>query len=79
MAFDIYFLKVNTLSLSKNVAFENDLRVKFCCKVQGIRNDLFAIDTCKVVPYEEIKGHFPPGTTFDEYWPVKSSLGKALI
>ena len=33
--------------------------LKFCCKVQGIRNELFASDTCKVVALEEIKGHFP--------------------
>ena len=36
--------------------------LKFCCKVQGIRNELFAADTCRVVALEEIKGHFPSGT-----------------
>merc|ERR1711963_678997 len=39
--------------------------LKFCCKVQGIRNELFANDVCKVVALEEIKGHFPSGTTFE--------------
>ena len=35
--------------------------LKFCCKVQGIRNELFAADTCRVVALDEIKGHFPSG------------------
>ncbi len=48
--------------------------LKFCCKVQGIRNELFAADTCRVVALEEIKGHFPPGTTFEDYWPAKGSI-----
>jgi hypothetical protein len=45
--------------------------LKFCCKVQGIRSTLFANDTCKVVALEEIKGHFPQGTSFEDYWPDK--------
>jgi hypothetical protein len=48
--------------------------LKFCCKVQGIRNELFANDTCKVVALDEIKGHFPAGTTFEDYWPAKGSI-----
>lgn len=48
--------------------------LKFCCKVQGIRNELFAADVCRVVALDEIKGHFPPGTTFEDYWPAKGSI-----
>lgn len=48
--------------------------LKFCCKVQGIRNELFAADTCRVVALEEIRGHFPSGTTFEDYWPAKGSI-----
>lgn len=48
--------------------------LKFCCKVQGIRNELFAADICRVVALEEIKGHFPQGTTFEDYWPAKGSI-----
>merc|ERR1719367_2629980 len=48
--------------------------LKFCCKVQGIRNELFANDVCKVVALEEIKSHFPGGTTFEDYWPAKGSI-----
>ena len=48
--------------------------LKFCCKVQGIRNELFASDVCRVVALEEIKGHFPSGATFEDYWPAKGSI-----
>ncbi len=48
--------------------------LKFCCKVQGIRNELFASETCRVVALEEIKQHFPQGTTFEDYWPAKGSI-----
>eukprot|EP00092_Neocalanus_flemingeri_P020083 GFUD01021744.1.p1 GENE.GFUD01021744.1~~GFUD01021744.1.p1 ORF type:complete len:582 (+),score=199.71 GFUD01021744.1:201-1946(+) len=48
--------------------------LKFCCKVQGIRNELCANETCKVVALDEIKGHFPAGTTFEDYWPAKGSI-----
>merc|ERR1719384_1247884 len=48
--------------------------LKFCCKVQGIRNELFANEICAVVGLEEIKGHFPAGTTFEDYWPAKGSI-----
>lgn len=48
--------------------------LKFCCKVQGIRNELFAADVCRVVALEEIRGHFPQGTTFEDYWPAKGSI-----
>ena len=48
--------------------------LKFCCKVQGIRNELFSADVCRVVALDEIRGHFPQGTTFEDYWPAKGSI-----
>merc|ERR1712156_46182 len=48
--------------------------LKFCCKVQGIRNELFSADVCRVVALDEIKSHFPGGTTFEDYWPAKGSI-----
>merc|ERR1719319_144744 len=48
--------------------------MKFCCKVQGIRNELYNKEKCKVVALNEIKGHFPAGTTFEDYWPAKGSI-----
>jgi len=48
--------------------------LKFCCKVQGIRNELFSKDTCKVVALDDIKGNFPSEITFEDYWPAKGSI-----
>jgi len=45
--------------------------LKFCCKVQGIRNELFASDSCIVTSLDDIKNYFPPDTNFEEYWPAK--------
>ena len=51
-------------------------RSHFCfhLQVQGIRNELFSNEICSVVALEEIKGHFPAGTTFEDYWPAKGSI-----
>jgi len=48
--------------------------MKFCCKVQGIRNELYNKEKCKVLALDEIKGHFPEGTTFEDYWPAKGKI-----
>merc|ERR1719385_500037 len=48
--------------------------LKFCCKVQGVRDELFADEICRVVALDEIRGHFPAGTTFEDYWPAKGSI-----
>ncbi|XP_055699275.1 uncharacterized protein LOC129799440 isoform X2 [Phlebotomus papatasi] len=45
--------------------------LKFCCKVQGIRNELFASDKVAVISLTDIKSYFPPGTQFEDYWPNK--------
>ncbi|CAI6377739.1 unnamed protein product [Macrosiphum euphorbiae] len=44
--------------------------LKFCCKVQGIINELNASDSCKVTSLEGIKNNFPPETNFEDYWPA---------
>ncbi|XP_037874264.1 uncharacterized protein LOC101745688 isoform X1 [Bombyx mori] len=53
--------------------------LKFCCKVQGIRNELFASETCSVISLNDIKSYFPPGTEFEEYWPNKVVDSQLLI
>ncbi|XP_026333406.1 uncharacterized protein LOC113240343 isoform X2 [Hyposmocoma kahamanoa] len=53
--------------------------LKFCCKVQGIRNELFASETCSVISLTDIKTYFPPGTEFEEYWPNKVVDSQLLI
>jgi len=52
--------------------------LKFCCKVQGIRNELFAAEVCRVVALDEIKGHFPSGTTFEVSSSVHIYIGCAV-
>ncbi|XP_066993187.1 uncharacterized protein [Anabrus simplex] len=53
--------------------------LKFCCKVQGIRNELFASETCSVISLNDIKSYFPPGTEFEEYWPSKVVDSQLLL
>lgn len=53
--------------------------LKFCCKVQGIRNELFAHDSCSVISLCDIKNYFPPGTLFEDYWPKKTLDSQLLI
>lgn len=53
--------------------------LKFCCKVQGIRNELFASETCSVISLTDITSYFPPGTEFEEYWPHKVVDSQLLI
>lgn len=58
---------------TKAINLENwDLAyLKFCCKVQGIKNELFASEKCMVTSLEDVKSYFPEGTKFDDYWPSK--------
>ncbi|CAG9769991.1 unnamed protein product [Ceutorhynchus assimilis] len=54
--------------------------LKFCCKVQGIRNELFAHDSCSVITLNDIKKYFPAGTVFEDYWPNNTlELSELLI
>ncbi|XP_068204354.1 uncharacterized protein [Palaemon carinicauda] len=47
--------------------------LKFCCKVQGIRNELFASETCAVVSLEDVQQYFPKDTKFEDWWPQKTA------
>lgn len=53
--------------------------LKFCCKVQGIRNELFASETCSVISLTDIKSYFPTGTLFEDYWPNKLMESQLLV
>lgn len=53
--------------------------LKFCCKVQGIRNELFASDSVAVISLTDIKSYFPHGTEFEDYWPSKVVENQLLI
>jgi hypothetical protein len=68
-----YFEEVTEHLQIKSVQIDGwDLAyLKLCCKVQGIRQTLFESDRCKVVSLDQIKNYFPPGTSFEDYWPAK--------
>lgn len=53
--------------------------LKFCFKVQGIRNELFSNDSCDVINLNDIKKYFPPGTVFEDYWPMGKCLESELL
>ena len=70
----LFYFEGETDSLkTKAVNLENwDLAyLKFCCKVQGIKNELFASAKCMVTSLDDVKSYFPEGTKFDDYWPSK--------
>lgn len=46
--------------------------LKFCCKLQGVRNELFSHDSCLVVTLADIESYFVPGTLFEDCWPKES-------
>ncbi|KAF0712663.1 Uncharacterized protein FWK35_00033346, partial [Aphis craccivora] len=53
--------------------------LKFCCKVQGIKNELYTLDSCTAVTLDDIKNCFPLETHFEEYWPIKVVDTKLLL
>ncbi|KAE9534068.1 hypothetical protein AGLY_008804 [Aphis glycines] len=54
--------------------------LKFCYKVQGLKNDeLYTSESCTVTTLDVIKSYFPPETHFEEYWPAKVTDTNLLI
>uniref|UniRef100_A0A8D8ZNG1 Uncharacterized protein n=1 Tax=Cacopsylla melanoneura TaxID=428564 RepID=A0A8D8ZNG1_9HEMI len=53
--------------------------LKFCCKVQGIKNELFNNETCAVTSLNDIKSYFSSSDVFEEYWPNKVVDSQLLI
>lgn len=45
--------------------------LKFCCKVQGIRSELYDFEYISVICLDEIKKYFPANTEFEDFWPTK--------
>ncbi|KAK3910587.1 Protein transport protein Sec31A [Frankliniella fusca] len=70
----VFYFEGDTCSLiQKSETLEGwDLAyLKFCCKVQGIKAELFEKDNCSVISLEDINGFFPADTNFEDYWPSK--------
>jgi len=52
--------------------------LKFCCKVQGVKDQLIVSDVCNSVALEDLREYFPRGTTFVEYWPAKDFISRVV-
>ncbi|CAG0901785.1 unnamed protein product [Darwinula stevensoni] len=44
--------------------------LRFCCKVLGIRKELYQPKICEVVSLQSVQAEFPIGTLFEEFWPM---------
>ncbi|XP_050062157.1 uncharacterized protein LOC126551863 isoform X1 [Aphis gossypii] len=53
--------------------------LKFCYRVQGIKNELYTSESCTVTTLDVIKNYFTPETSFEEYWPAKVIETNLLI
>lgn len=70
----IFYFDGETKSLEeKAITLENfDLAyLKFCCKMHGIKTDLFSGDKCLVTSLEQIKSYFTEDTIFEDFWPTQ--------
>lgn len=45
--------------------------LKFCLRVQGIKENCYSPSSCLVANLEKIKTKFPSETVFEEYWPAE--------
>ena len=52
--------------------------LRFCCKVQGVKDELIMGDVCEAVALQELRLYFAPGTSFVEYWPSKDFISKVV-
>lgn len=46
--------------------------LKFCCRIQGIKETFYKQDSCMVVRLDNIISYFKPATVFQDYWPSKT-------
>ena len=53
--------------------------LKFCCRIQGISDELFPSNSCTVINLDDLKNYFPSETNFEEYWPGTETYRKFLI
>jgi len=68
----IFYFEGSTESLmSLAVKLENwELAyLKFCFKVQGIKNELFNSDSCETIDLDSIKRCYSSESSFQQYWP----------
>jgi len=68
------------LDNSKNIVVDgwNWAFIKFCCKIQGVKDELIERQSCDVVSVQEIRRYFPSGTSFEDYWPEKDFISRIV-
>ena len=53
--------------------------LKFCCKAQGVKDDILPkSSSCLAISLDELKIHLPDGTSYEEYWPSSDFVNKVL-
>lgn len=53
--------------------------LKFCCKAQGVKDEILPkSSSCPVISLEELMKQFPEGTTYLEYWPASDFVNKVF-
>ena len=50
--------------------------LRFCCKVQGVKQAMLTGSSCPCVSQGDLKTLLPMGTSFQEYWPEKDFINK---
>jgi hypothetical protein len=44
--------------------------LKFCCNVDGVREEYYLKEALEVVSFEKVKECLAPNVIFEEYWPI---------
>jgi len=89
---DVPYTKVGSVKFLPSFYFEGELDhakcvrltrwdwayLRFCCKVQGVKDELIKGDYCEAVALHELRMFFAPGTSFVEYWPSKDFISRVI-
>ena len=89
---DVPFIMVNGIRYLPMFYFEGELDysksiildgwkwayIKYCCKIQGVKDELIENRSYDAISLQEIRRYFPPGTSFEDYWPEKDFISKIV-
>jgi len=53
--------------------------IKLCCKIIGIYDDIFNIDSCTLISLNDLKKYFPSEPVFEEFWPEDVAFDSRII
>ena len=89
---DVPYIIINSMQYMPLFYFEGEIgevprrsvggwdwwHLKFCCKVQGVKDEVLPDDSCPVVALQDLRDSFSPGSTFQEYWPSMDFVNKVF-